>query len=93
MFGKIAVTSNNDKMIRTNTSTMCQKETLHAGYGCVHIEFHSIFMISILIKRTVTERKLVQGQSKNGVKFYVSVILFKEEKNPILKYTNLNTSI
>lgn len=73
---------------------MCQKETMYAGYGCIHIEFHSIFMISILKKRTELQKEnLYKVKVEMELKFYVSVILFKEKKNPILKYTNLNTSI
>lgn len=73
---------------------MCQKETLYEGYGCVRIEFHSIFMISISKKRTELQKEnLYKIKAEMEAKFYISVILFKEKKNPILKYTNLNTSI
>lgn len=51
-------------------------------------------MISISKKRTELQKEnLYKIKAEMEAKFYISVILFKEKKNPILKYTNLNTSI
>lgn len=91
MFARIAVTSNNDKSIRTTNTYihhMPKGNPVCRVWMCKHrisFNLHDIHF---------EKKKTNKVKAEMEVKFCISVILFKEEKNtPILKCTNLNTSI